>query len=33
MSDDIWKADGVAAEIAAVLLVYLDEAYHRHERE
>ncbi len=24
---------GVAAEIAVVLLVYLDEAYHRHERE
>jgi Cu(I)/Ag(I) efflux system membrane protein CusA/SilA len=24
---------GVAAEIAVVLLVYLDEAFHRHERE
>ena len=24
---------GVAAEIAVVMLVYLDEAYHRHERE
>ncbi|MBT8335467.1 MAG: CusA/CzcA family heavy metal efflux RND transporter [Gemmatimonadetes bacterium] len=24
---------GVAAEISVILLVYLDEAYHRHERE
>jgi Cu(I)/Ag(I) efflux system membrane protein CusA/SilA len=24
---------GVASEIAVVLLVYLDEAFHRHERE
>ena len=24
---------GVATEIAVILLVYLDEAYHRHERE